>query len=153
MKEQLKAKIYSTNFEKPKTLVHYVGGLESPDFDAYDQVIETGLQVRKSNNWPLDDLLINRPHGIFFFGEEMDKPLSHKITVDVSDIDTDKLYAYPSILADAAVLIKAGRADEELAKIVKEIMAETEATPYDEYDGSFAAEWIYTEDISAEIIH
>lgn len=112
-----------------------------------------GLQIHNSNNWPLDDLLTNRPHGIFFFGDEMDRPLSHKVIVKIEDLDTNKLYAYPSILADAAAMIKAELVDAEQAEIARELMAEIEAVPYAEYDGSFAAEWIYTEDVAADIIN
>jgi hypothetical protein len=83
----------------------------------------------------------------------MDRPLSHKVIVKIEDLDTNKLYAYPSILADAAAMIKAELVDAEQAEIARELMAEIEAVPYAEYDGSFAAEWIYTEDVAADIIN
>jgi hypothetical protein len=155
IKQELKSRIYSTNsaFERPETLIHYVGGYNTPDHDAVESIKATGLQANHGG-WELDHLMPHRPAGIFLFGAEMDSPLSHKITVQVADLDTNKLYAYPSALADAMAMIAEGRIDEkspEYAALI-EIAAETEPVRYDEYSGEFAAEWIYTDDIDAEII-
>jgi hypothetical protein len=152
-KEQMREMIYSADFEKPQYLVHYVGGLYYPNHDAYDQVVESGLQADRGSY----DLNLNRPSGIFFFGEEMDEPLSHKVTVQVANLDTDKLYAFPSMLADAVARLEEGESTfvnqpEEWKQALMELAEEIEAVAYADYDGSFAAEWIYTEDIDAELI-
>jgi hypothetical protein len=152
-KERMREMIYDANYDKPKYLVHYVGGLNKPDYDAYEEVIENGMQVDRGR-WKIDRL--NRPSGIFFFGEEMDHPLSHKVTVRVSDLDTGKLFAFPAMLADAVIrLVVDGtfaNQPEEWKEALMELAEEIEAVPYDEYDGSFGAEWIYTDDIGAELI-
>ena len=153
MKAEIKSRIYNTDYEKPEFLVHYVGGYNTPDWEALDKIKAEGLKANYGG-WALEGIIPNRPCGIFFFGEEMDHPLAHKVTARVADLDTDKLFAFPAALADAAAMIAEGHIDESVAEYdaLTEIMSATKAVNYADYDGSFAAEWIYTGNIEPEAL-
>ncbi len=137
-------------FPKPQTLTHFVGGNTGSSFADVELVKVTGLQVRQG--WiTINEMLPNRPLGIFFWGEEMAKRghIDSRIQVAVADIDTDKLFAFPTELAYAANQKCCGA---ELVDKAIEVMALAKAVPYSEYRGTFAAEWIYTAEVPASII-
>ncbi|MFZ1769140.1 MAG: hypothetical protein WAU00_08085 [Caldilinea sp.] len=137
-------------FPKPKTLTHFVGGNTGSSLAEVEAVRSGGLQVRQG--WTsINEMLPNRPLGVFFWGEEMAEHghLDSRIQVSVTDLDTDKLFAFPSELAQAADAKCCGR---ELIAEAIEVMALAQPVPYSEYLGTFAAEWIYTEEVPSTII-
>lgn len=137
-------------FPKPQTLTHFVGGNTGSSFADVELVKVTGLQVRQG--WiTINEMLPNRPLGIFFWGEEMAERghLDSRIQVAVANIDTSKLFAFPSELAQAA---NAKCCGAELIGEAIEAMALAQPVAYSEYRGTFAAEWIYADEVPASII-
>ena len=137
-------------FPVPQTLTHFVGGNTGSSAAAIDAVRQGGLQVRQG--WiTINEMLPNRPLGVFFWGEEMAERghLDSRIQVNVSDLDTNKLFAFPSELAGAA---NAKCCGSELVEEALKAMAMAQPVPFSEYRGTFAAEWIYTDEVSANII-
>lgn len=152
--EELKRNLAEQDGQKPtKHLVHFVGG-DTPDYDALKNIKNgTGLIVNKSNNWErINSQIPNRPRGIFFWGEDDPRMLSNRIEVAISDLDTNKLFAFPASLADAVAQANAGIYQGKIAKAILALAAEFEAVPYAEFNGEFAPEWIYTDDISTDLI-
>lgn len=96
------------------------------------------------NNWDLSDIIPLRPSGVFLWGEEMEARSIWHIKIRIEDIDTSKLFAFPSVLACAAA--EAYAYDPEDIEELKD----APAIPYAEYRGTFAAEWIYTGAIAPE---
>lgn len=137
-------------FPTPQTLTHFVGGNIGSSAADVEAVRETGLQVRPG--WiTINEMLPNRPLGVFFWGEEMAERghMDSRIQVAVADIDTDHLFAFPTELAHAANQKCCGA---ELVQEAIEVMALAKPVPYIEYRGTFAAEWIYTDEVPASII-
>ncbi len=136
-------------FPTPKTLTHFVGGNIGSSAADVEAVKATGLQVRQG--WStINEMLPNRPMGVFFWGEEMAERghLDSRIQVSVSDLDANQLYAFPSELAYAANQKCCGA---ELVEAAIEVMALAMPVPYSNYRGTFAAEWIYTSEVPANI--
>lgn len=138
-------------FPKPRVLTHFVGGNWGPsseDRHVPEAVAEEGLMPR--NRWKgINERIPNRPEGIFFWGEEMAdrgfKPA--RVQVNVSELDTDKLWAFPVDFAYAADQIEAGQQGVEG---LQDALAAAQPVPYADYDGSFAAEWIYELPVPSE---
>lgn len=141
----------SGTFPKPQTLFHFVGGNYGNDTDSVENVRSSGLQSAFGGWTDVSELLPNRPQGVFFWGEEMANhgSLSVRVQIEVADLDTSKLFAFPSELAVAADRMICGY---ELVEGVAEAMKLAQPVAYADYDGTFAAEWIYTEDIEASKI-
>lgn len=133
-------------FPKPETLIHFTHneGLKH-------------MGMVPASNWSSLDEFINRPSGIFFWNAEQEKDVFcsgiHKVFVDISDLDTSKLFAYPVAVADIAERFTAATEDQKFhfAGLLAE-MKQVKAVSFNDYDGSFFAEWIYTGDIEADII-
>ncbi len=106
----------------------------------------------------INEILPLRPQGNFFWGEEMSGHC--QMNVQVKDLDISKLFAFPSALAiEADELVvtfmhkdRHSQAAIEEAIEMKKALQECEAIPYSQYTGQFAAEWIYIEDIPAELL-
>lgn len=156
MANEILEKIYNgeTNKEAaaPEYIYHYIGGTYFDD-DKIDIIKEHGFESKNNpNRWAeLNEFIPNRPIGVFFWGPEMEdiKADIWHLRVPVSKLDTDKLFAFPSALAMAADAAAMGK---ELVNGAVEAMKLAHAVPYAEYGGEFAAEWIYTGDISPEDI-
>jgi len=147
MNNQLEA-IYTerNTFPRPKTLLHFTHN---------EDLAHSGMSP--ISGWNEIDEMTSRPIGIYFWNAAQEKDVFcsgiHKIIVEVSNLDTDKLFAYPVAISDATEQL-AGATDEEITEysgLLAE-MKKVKAVPFSDYDGSFFAEWIYTGDIEAAII-
>jgi len=131
-------------------LYHYINGNEIADDATIAQVLENGLQANRGKWTDIDELLPSRPKGIFFWGEDNIKVrTSDLVSLDTSDLDTDKLYAFPAEAAQVADMAICGY---ELVPAAYDFMAEARAVPFSEFKGQFAAEWIYTSDIPGSVL-
>jgi hypothetical protein len=144
-------RIYHTgNYEKPRVLTHYVGGEKVPPESTVQNVRRGGLQSSHGGWRDVSRFVPNRPEGIFFWGEEMsERPGFNRVQVNVSDLDIDYLYAFPAELSGAANHAATGK---RMIPGAIEAMEAAEAIPFSEYDGQFAAEFIYTKDIPADVL-
>lgn len=135
---------------KPTFLIHNVGGGHVAAPEIVEKVLADGLSANYGD-WESNSKFVpNRPKGNFLWGEEKFLPESYsQVKVDVRELDTTKLWAFPSMAAWLA---------DELAKGVEVVNGAVEAleqihpVPYDDYNGEFHAEWIYTDDISPKIL-
>lgn len=146
--EHIQEKIYKGTpgkFQRPETLYH-------------ENTIEGDMRANHSQWNDINGILPLRPQGNFFWGEEMSGHC--QLQVRVADLDSSKLFAFPSALAIEAdelvvtFMYKDRRSKEAIkeAEMIKEVLQKCEAIPYSEYKGQFAAEWIYTEDIPSELL-
>jgi hypothetical protein len=105
------------------------------------QVQAEGLKPEDHSS-SLHSLLVQRPQGVRFWAKG-DKP--GDVEVAVSDLDTLKLWAYPRLLVELAerIIVYGDEPDPALL----EVMATFQPLPYEAYDGSFAAEWVYTDEV------
>lgn len=155
MRDQLRNLYEGTpgKFQIPATLFHSIqkGNPEA--------VKTTGLQANFSEWADINAILVNRPKGLFFWGEEM-AIYGYDVSVDVAALDRSKLFAFPSAVAIAANEIamllanRERRTAEEITKLKTQsaILAECQAIQIDEFQGQFAAEYIYCGDISADLL-
>jgi hypothetical protein len=131
-------------------LYHHINGTENADSDTVANVLTNGLQANHGGWADINELLPNRPKGIFFWDDDNKGiALSDRIVVDTADLDTDHLYAFSAEAAQVADLALSGY---ELLPGAYEFMAQAQAIPFSQFNGQFAAEWIYTDDVSAKII-
>ncbi len=134
----------------PTVLFHHIGGGHVAA-DAVEAVAAEGL--KSLNRWSdINEFLPLRPQGVFFWGpENAGLPGFDRVTVQVADLDTSKLWAFPAEWANIANdVVICGRGLYGEAMI--EAMAKAEAVPFAEYDGSFAAEYVYEGDIPAALL-
>ena len=134
---------------KPTFLVH---NINNGFFDPYQvrDVRTNGLQADYGDWEGISELIPNRPKGNFFWGEDkVQTENENQVRVEVSDLDTSKLWAFPSVAADAADQLASGHA---LIGGTAEALLEIEPVNYDDYAGQFHAEWIYTDDIAANLL-
>jgi len=134
--------------EKPEVLSHYVGG-GNLDMAAYENVIKNGLQADHSDWSDVSDFVPNRPKGNFFWGEENVIGTTGLVQVNVSDLDTSKLWAFPALAAKVADMCATGR---DVIDGAEEALKRINPVSFEDFDGSFAAEWIYTENIDAVLL-
>lgn len=105
--------------------------------------------LKAQNRFELESYLPHRPGGVYFWNAA---EMPGDVEVEVASLDTSRLYAFPSMLAMAANHAGVYGA-ERIEAAVLEVAAEFEPVPYAEYDGSFAAEWIYATDcVSPELL-
>jgi hypothetical protein len=143
-------KIYNANASMPipDYLYHEIL-VDSSRLEAIEELIKSdGFKLSNNpNRWTdINEVIPNRPKGLFFWGPEQPRG---RIRVRVADLDTSKLWAFPAELANAANQAVVGY---EMIDGALDAMQEAKAVPFAKYDGSFAAEWIYTGDIAPEII-
>lgn len=137
-------------FSKPDVLYHFVGGSGGTNLSAFEFVKENGMEVREG--WSdINELIPNRPKGIFFWGPEMKNNGNQgvRIEVDINKIDTNKLWAFPSELAQVADGMASGH---EYVSGMREALQMAKPIPYAKYTGRFAPEWIYTDNIDSNQI-
>lgn len=146
MKEEMLTKIYKNGngYSQPSTLFHVINGESN--------VSEVGLLAGFASWSAIDKILPLRPKGSFFWGEEMSRNAT--LSVNVADLDTTRLWAFPAIAASTADQVAAGfyNDDPESKALLVEVFAQVHPVSWADYDGSFAAEWIYTADIPANLI-
>lgn len=146
MKEEMLAKIYKNGdgYSRPSTLFHTING--------ENKISELGLLVSFSSWSDIDEILPLRPKGNFFWGEEMSRNAT--LSVSVSDLDTARLWAFPAIAASTADEVASGffNDDPESKALLIEVFSQVHPVSWADYDGSFAAEWIYTADVPANLI-
>lgn len=148
--EHIQEKIYNGSpgrFQKPQYLYH-------------ENMVQGDMLANYSQWDDINEFIPLRPQGNFFWGEEMAEPKHCQIKVFVNNLDTDFLYAFPSALAQEAdelvvmfrnIERKSPEAREEL-EAMRDALACCQPVPYDKYEGQFAAEWIYSQDIPFEFI-
>lgn len=149
-KQQIISHIMSSkdqNTSKPTFLVHNIGGVWA-DSEVTENVKTNGLQANHSDWSDVSEFIPNRPQGNFFWGEDKAQPGNgNQIRVEIEDLDTSKLWAFPSMAAFAAdELVKGSEGIDGLAEALKEI----QPVKYEDYSGEFHAEWIYTADVAVE---
>lgn len=134
----------------PTVLYHHIGG-GYVAADAVEAVAAGGLKAL--GRWSdINEFLPLRPQGVFFWGpENAGYPGFERVAVQVADLDVSKLWAFPAewatIANDMAIC---GR--DIYGEAMIEAMAMAMAIPFAEYDGSFAAEYIYQGDIPAALL-
>ncbi len=135
----------------PDRLYHFIK-------DKKPKLIKTELQrikeegLKKTNN-PRNttrfiDKKVNRPQGIYFW----DQPISKEVHIEVkvNRLNPNKLYAFPHPIADNILKIDEKYiASNEFWNRLKEIAI---AIPFKEYQGQFQSEYIYTDNIPAQVL-
>ena len=134
---------------KPSFLVHDIGGVY-PDQKMVKDVKANGLQADFSDWSDVSRFIPKRPKGNFFWGEDKAQPDNgNQVRVEVSDLDTSKLWAFPSMAAFAADEMSKGI---EGVEGLLEALLEIGPISYEDYDGQFHAEWIYTGSVDARLL-
>ena len=134
---------------KPSFLVHNIGGSYS-DPEVVLAVKANGLQADYGDWSDVSQFIPNRPQGNFFWGEDKAQDDNgNQIRVEVADLDTSKLWAFPSMAAFAADELAKGN---EGVEGLQEALLEIEPVNYEDYTGQFHAEWIYEGDIEAGLL-
>ena len=104
-----------------------------------------------SHRWAdIDEVIPNRPHGIFFWGEDL-KHAGYDIIVDTADIDTSKLFGFSAEYAEVANQVSS-LGTKILRPGALEILANAQPIRFEDWDGKLPVEWIYTGDIPAEAV-
>ncbi|WP_027338626.1 hypothetical protein [Halonatronum saccharophilum] len=92
------------------------------------------------------DQKVKRPLGIYFWGE-MIKEETH-IEVKINKLDLTKLYAFPHQIADEILKLNE---EYQISNHFWERLKDIAITiPFEEYQGQFKAEFIYTKDIPSK---
>lgn len=140
LSEQIKNLYEGENgkFDVPTTLYHSIQKGSKSD------VKVSGLQAGFAEWNDINEILVSRPKGIFFWGGEMAE-FGYDISVKVSDLDESKIFAFPSSIAKAADQVVVCGTDDE----TKATLGACEGIPLKNYTGQFAAEFIYCDDIPA----
>jgi hypothetical protein len=141
-KREVLQKLYGDSHERPTVLAYGVWNRNM----LRRQIQAEGLKPENHSS-SLASLLVQRPEGIRFWAKG-DKP--GDVEVAVTDLDISKLWAYPRLLVELAERITVH--GDELDPAMVEVMAAFQPVPYAEYDGSFAAQWIYTDEIPAQFL-
>jgi len=136
-------------------LYHHINGSWAANESTVKNILKDGLQANRGQWVRINELLPQRPQGIFFWGRDnIERDIEFGITadlvsVDSDDLDTSKLWAFPADAAYAANLATEG---QELIPEAYDFMAQAKPVPFSEFQNQFAAEWIYTENIPGSII-
>lgn len=96
----------------------------------------------------INEIIPNRPVGIFFWGEDNERAIRlADIVVDTDDIDTGKLFGFPAAYASAANAYVSGA---ELVEGALELLANAQPVSFRDWDGTTLMEWVYVGDIPAD---
>lgn len=135
----------------PDRLYHFINeDSQAALTEAIEIIKREGLKNAKN---PRDvtnfiDDKVQRPLGIYFWGEPINQDIH--IEVNINKLNLNKLYAFPHFIADSILqLNKDYSVPEEFWNKVREIAV---AIPFENYQGQFQAEYIYTADIPTKLI-
>lgn len=147
----------SGTFQKPAVLLHDIGGGRVSDGARFEADVDReGL--KPVNRWEdINALLPQRPRGVFFWNADEDAATpAFPRYIDVADLDEEKLFAFPSLAAVTAdKLVVLGAKTETLGEFLDADgikLMNSRPVPYADYDGSFAAEWIYAGNVPAYLL-
>ncbi|AGB41829.1 hypothetical protein Halha_1918 [Halobacteroides halobius DSM 5150] len=134
----------------PNKLYHYVRENQRKLIEeAINKIKKDGLKVANPRDTTsiIDDKT-QRPAGIYFWGQPIKDEIH--IEVEIDDLNLNQLYAFPHQIADTILKINQNyilpnNFWAKLKKIAQPI-------PFSEYKGQFRAEFIYTVDISPELL-
>ncbi|GAB6100225.1 hypothetical protein JCM16358_21040 [Halanaerocella petrolearia] len=133
----------------PDRLYHYVReNKESLIKEAITKIKKDGLKVaHPRDTTSIIDDKTQRPTGIYFWGQPIKEEVH--IEIDVVDLELDQLYAFPHQIADTILKINQDNVTSSFWSQLKKIAT---PLPFTEYQGQFRAEFIYTSDISPDLI-
>jgi len=169
MDTQLHAQIISQKMgfdtsEAPIRFNHWIGNAHRQSQEKNEWVKENGLQPRKTRYSEIQELLPFRPETGIYFWAEGQHPKNFKnnqkermITVSVDKMDTSKLFAFPAQATSLAEEIAFMTTETRMAMAEKikeygEALSHVKAVSYEDYNGEFLAEWIYTGEITPEMM-
>jgi hypothetical protein len=118
--------------------------------EAIETIKQEGLKNAKN---PRDitnfiDDKVQRPLGIYFWGEPVNQDIH--IEININKLNLNKLYAFPHLIADSILQLNEDYSvPEEFWDKVREIAV---AIPFEDYQGQFQAEYIYTANIPKKLI-
>lgn len=113
-----------------------------------DDIRSHGMSVADaiSHRWAdIDNVVPNRPRGIFFWGEDLAHP-GWDLVVDTDGLDTTLLFGFPAEYAEIANEV-ASIGPHILRPGALEVLASAQPIAFADWDGVLPVEWIYTGDI------
>lgn len=139
-------KLEEGTYSKPTQLLHFTSDLQS--------LLKNGFSGSFEGWTDINQILTARPKGAFFFSADQEKCFSmgaYEVLVNVSDLDTSKLFAFPAVFSETAERIVI-EGKSIIDADVLHSLSNAPAINYEDYKGTFVAEWIYCGDIPGHLI-